>query len=515
MSVPTFSTLEFTPTPESTKKRYQDLATTFHNTFGDEKILFFSRSPGRVNLMGDHIDYNLFSCLPMAIDFDVVAAVHVNPESLEISLTNTDPKFATTTFDLASDGLVVTIDDSQFTWASYFRCALIVAHKYLLEHGRDASKPLVGMHIAFDGTVPTGGGLSSSAAFCVASTLAILHANGVESVPKADLTKITAVSEHYIGLQNGGLDQCALVYGEDDMCLLVQFRPKLDGVPFKFPVLPDGEELKFIISNSLVESPKKLTAPVNYNLRVVEMAIALDLLAKKFNLTLPQDSNIGTGTLRGFMEKYFVEVEGQQPWDGYDNSKGLQWMNELAMKMDEWFNEDEQIGFTTEDAAKALALTVEEFTAKYLSKMEVRYEKLKLYQRAKHVYAESYRVLQCLQLLETISNGEDFLQAFGQVMNASQKSLDELNNLSHPNCNRISEIALANGAYGTRVTGAGFGGSLVLVTTARKLPQLMKALTEGYYLKEFPDITQDQLANALVDTKPAWGSSIVLASILD
>lgn len=76
------------------------------------------------------------------------------------------------------------------------------------------SKPLKGLYITFDGTVPTGGGLSSSAAFCVASTLAVLKANGVDSISKADLTRITVVSEHYVGVNTGGMDQCASVYGE-------------------------------------------------------------------------------------------------------------------------------------------------------------------------------------------------------------------------------------------------------------------------------------------------------------
>lgn len=515
MSVPTFTNFDFSPAPEQTKQRYQHLAAKFHAEFPNEAIQYYTRAPGRVNLMGDHIDYNLFLCLPMAIDFDLVAAVHANPESLEIALVNTDPKFTKQQFTLPEDGLVITIDDNNFNWSSYFRCALIVAHKYLLEKGRDASKPLVGMHVAFDGTVPTGGGLSSSAAFCVASTLAILKANGVDSISKADLTRITVVSEHYIGLNNGGLDQCSLVYGEDGMCLLVQFRPKLNGIPLKFPTLPDGEELKFIISNTLVESPKKLTAPVNYNLRVVEMGIALDLLAKKFNLSLPSESNINSGTLRGFMETYFVEVEKQLPWDGQDNVKGMKWLQELTDKCDEWFTTEEKVGFTTEEAAAALGLSVEEFTQKYLTKMEVRYDKLKLYQRAKHVFSESYRVLQCLHLLQTIENGDDFLREFGGVMNASQQSLDQLNGLSHPNCNRICEIALANGAYGTRVTGAGFGGSLVSITTAKKLPNLVNALVAEYYKKEYPNITDDELANALVDTKPAWGASVVAAAAVE
>lgn len=509
MSVPTFNDLTFYSDPKAATARFQRLATLFRDTYG-EQLLYFARSPGRVNLIGDHIDYNLFSCLPMAIDFDVVEAVRPN-DTNKIELINTDPQFAPALFELPADGPVV-IDDAKFGWELYFKCALIVSYNYLRE--KKGITHLKGMQVAVDGTVPSGGGLLSLAAICVALTLAILKANGVEEVLKEDLTRITVVSEHYIGLNNGGLDQCASVYGEADMCLLVQFRPELKGTPFKFPELPDGEELKFIISNSLVESPKKLTAPVNYNLRVVEMGVALDLLAKKFDLLLTQDSNINLATLRGFMEGYFPTIKGDEPWDGHDNKKAAAWLQELTDAVEEWFTAEQKVGFTTAEAAEALGLSVDEFTQKYLTKMEVRYEKLKLYQRTKHVFAELLRVLKCLQLLETVDDGEVFLKEFGAVMNDSQALIRDLNGLSHANCDRICDIALANGSYGTRVTGAGFGGSLVLVTTAKKLPQLLQALTEEYYRQEFPNITEAELANALVDTRAASGSSVVAATVV-
>lgn len=189
-------------------------------------------------------------------------------------------------------------------------------------------------------------------------------------------------------------------------------------------------------------------------------------------------------------------------------------MQELTDAVEEWFTAEQKVGFTTAEAAEALGLSVDEFTQKYLTKMEVRYEKLKLYQRTKHVFAELLRVLKCLQLLETVDDGEVFLKEFGAVMNDSQALIRDLNGLSHANCDRICDIALANGSYGTRVTGAGFGGSLVLVTTAKKLPQLLQALTEEYYRQEFPNITEAELANALVDTRAASGSSVVAATVV-
>ncbi|KAL6453197.1 GAL1 Galactokinase [Candida maltosa Xu316] len=83
---------------------------------------------------------------------------------------------------------------------------------------------------------------------------------------------------------------------------------------------------------------------------------------------------------------------------------------------------------------------------------EIRY--LKLYQRAKHVYKESLRVLKTLKLISTATYKESFLIKFGRMMNESQVDLDELNESSNKKLNELCSVALANGSYGSRVTGA-------------------------------------------------------------
>lgn len=99
--VPTFHDLSFYSRPDENKVRYEKLTAEFVKNF-EVKPDFFARSPGRVNLMGDHIDYNFFSVLPMAIDVDVVAAVKTN-DSGEMVITNTNSaNFKKETIKLAS-----------------------------------------------------------------------------------------------------------------------------------------------------------------------------------------------------------------------------------------------------------------------------------------------------------------------------------------------------------------------------------------------------------------------------
>lgn len=513
--VPKFNDLSFYSTPDANKPRYELLRQKFHTRFNAEPE-FFSRSPGRVNLIGDHIDYCYFSVLPMALDVDVIAAVSKKAAGdNSVTIANTNQQFQEETFDLPDHGEVIDIDQTKFTWANYFKCGLIVAHKFIIERYpelvNNGKSPLQGLNLYFDGNVPTGGGLSSSAAFCVASTLAVLRGNGIQDISKADLTRITVVSEHYVGVNTGGMDQCASIYGGKRKALLIQFKPKLIGVPFELPIIKP-HDMVFLVTNSLLESNKHETAPVNYNLRAVEAATSAEYLAAKFDLKLVQDSNLSTGTLRGFLDTYYETIKGEPRWDGNDIDIGIRRLSELMqlIETEDIYTADEKIGFTTSAAAKALKLTEEEFHARFLNKFPVRYEKLKLYQRTKHIFGDSLRVLQVLKLIQQAgTNQEQFLQNFGQLMNESQVSCNLLNNASTPELEEICEIATKNGSFGSRVTGAGFGGSVVHLTTTDQLPHLIEALTTDYYKQKFPKITQEELDLAIVVSKPATGTCIV------
>ncbi|KAI5949667.1 GAL1 [Candida margitis] len=505
--VPYFNDLSFYSDPSAHKSRYASLVKSFKSNFPDDKIEFFARSPGRVNLIGDHIDYNYFPVLPMAIEVDVVAAVSTNDSSF-IIISNTDSdKFPQEKVAIGQDSDFV-IDREHHTWANYFKCGLIVAAKFLQEKSGEGKYKLKGMNITFSGIVPTGGGLSSSAAFCVASTLAVLHANGVKEISKADLTRITVVSEHYLGLNNGGMDQCASVYGEQGKALFIEFQPQLKGTPFEFPV----KNLTFVITNSLQVSNKYETAPIHYNLRVVEMAIAGDLLAKKLGVEgkpgIARDSNVDTYSLRGVMEGYCG------PWDGENLKEGAAKLSKMIDVVSKTLTEKK--GYTVEQCCKELGITAEEFHLKYLEKIPVKFDVLKLYQRSLHVYRESLRVLQTLQLLSSpVEDESKFFQAFGSLMNESQHDLDVLNESSNSKLNEICAIALDNGAYGSRVTGAGWGGSIVHLTSTENLPRLTSSLIDTYYKREFPQIKEEEIQEAVIDSKPATGSCLLSAEIID
>jgi galactokinase len=187
-------------------KRWNDLLGKFAALYG-HPAEFVSRSPGRVNIIGEHIDYSLYSVLPMAITADALLAVSTDIQpnkegTYRVQIANVlEDKFPAHEFDIPYEA--VEIDATVHEWTNYFKSGLRGALELLRKkHGADF-KPK-SMQILMDGTVPAGGGLSSSAAFTSASALAVMIANGESQVDKTELTELAIVSERAVGVNSGG-----------------------------------------------------------------------------------------------------------------------------------------------------------------------------------------------------------------------------------------------------------------------------------------------------------------------
>jgi galactokinase len=142
----------------------------------------------------------------MAITADVLMAVAIHKHSAKpnnVNIANVNPdKFPTRSFTIPTQG-DIEIDAAAHEWTNYFKAGLLGASKLLHEHkGNEYSS--VGMDVLVDGTVPAGGGLSSSAAFVCTASLAVLKANGEDTVDKTKLTELAIVSERAVGVNSGG-----------------------------------------------------------------------------------------------------------------------------------------------------------------------------------------------------------------------------------------------------------------------------------------------------------------------
>ncbi|KAF2663916.1 Galactokinase [Microthyrium microscopicum] len=481
-------------------KRWQSLLTKFQQVY-NRPAEFVARSPGRVNIIGEHIDYSLYEVLPMAITADVLMAVAIVPDKSHFTITNTQDRFPAREFDVPDDGKVE-IDASSLEWSNYFKAGLSGASELLKKKGKTG--PLAGMQVLVDGTVPAGGGLSSSAAFTCSSALAAMVANGQSSIDKTELCELAITSERAVGVNSGGMDQSASVFSIAGAATYVSFLPSLTATPVKFP--DTGTELVFVIAQSFVAADKHTSGPVCYNLRVVECTLAAAVLAKIFALKkgLAKDASpLGT-SLRGFHDAYAEQKEGVE-----DNKKTsiVEFQAQLATLVtlvEDYLPQEE--GYTREQIGFILDLSVDELNDKYMSKFPVRTETFKLRQRALHVFNEAGRVLKFRKLLSDPPSDGDLLKELGTLMNDTQDSCRDIYECSCPELDELCQLARSAGSYGSRLTGAGWGGCSVHLVPKEKVEGVKKAWIDKYYRKKFPDMDDAKLEEAIVVSKPGSGS---------
>jgi len=162
---------------------------------GDVRI---ARAPGRVNVIGEHTDYNGLPVLPTAIDREIAIAFTVS-ESVEVTLTNIDSRFTKKSFVLSD-----TIEPfDRGDWGNYAKAAGQALWRWAAENS-PKSLPLKGFRGCAGGTIPPGSGLSSSSAMVVASAFAFIAANDL-GIGREELAGLLARAERYVGTEGGGM----------------------------------------------------------------------------------------------------------------------------------------------------------------------------------------------------------------------------------------------------------------------------------------------------------------------
>ncbi len=180
-----------------------------------------TRAPGRVNLIGEHTDYNDGFVLPMAIDRAVwVAAAPRDDRRVRLAALTLGPG-EQVTFSL--DGLQ---PDPVIRWSNYVRGVLAMLEK--------RGHRLAGMDLVYAGDVPIGAGLSSSAAVEVAAATAACELFGID-LPALELAQLCQQAEHeFAGTRCGLMDQLISVLGREGHALLIDCR-HLSGQPVPLP----------------------------------------------------------------------------------------------------------------------------------------------------------------------------------------------------------------------------------------------------------------------------------------
>lgn len=206
----------------------------FERLFSPGGRIHVIRAPGRVNLIGEHTDYNDGFVCPMAIEPHVLVICRSRDDG-RVRLASTHFPGALVEFSVQQP---ITRDEP--TWANYPRG---VAAELI-----NAGIPLTGMDALIYNNLPVGGGLSSSAAIEVATARAFLALAGLDM----DLSRLALIcqkAEHeYAGVPCGIMDQMIVAHGKEGHAMLLDCR---DGSRQYIPV--DPRDLRVVIVNSMVK----------------------------------------------------------------------------------------------------------------------------------------------------------------------------------------------------------------------------------------------------------------------
>jgi galactokinase len=229
------------------------LAQRFRSQFGTDASIY--RAPGRVNLIGEHTDYNDGYVMPVAIDFDCwIAASRRSDHKLVICSENLQQTYE---IDLSQDS-----PRPSHAWHDYPIGVAV--------HLRASGYPIYGANLLIHGEVPIGAGLSSSAAIEAATALALLDISGCP-MDRTQLARICQKAENeFVGARCGIMDQFVSLHGRASYAL------RLDCRSLDYELIPIPESVKLVICNTMV---KHELASNEYNRRRAECEEAVQRLS--------------------------------------------------------------------------------------------------------------------------------------------------------------------------------------------------------------------------------------------
>ena len=455
----------------SNERRYENLVRQFGIKYG-EKPRFVARAPGRVNLIGEHVDYCGYGVLPMALEQDVaIACCPSDSDTLELS--NVDSaKYG----DFSCPANTYEIKNLQ--WYNYFLCG----HKGIAVREQEGGGgKMHGMKVLVDGNVPPQSGLSSSSAMVCCSTLATIVANDLQLPSKTQLAELCARTEKYIGTIGGGMDQAISFLAEKGSAFMIDFNPLR---PSRLQLPPDHN---FVVANSLV-SANKAASNSRFNDRVVECRLAAKIIAKRKGLD---------------WQSLHILKEAQE-------KLGAQ-LSQMAGVVEECLHKET---YTKEEVCQILEIPPDKLIEEVLPGVSEKAKQaakemseFKLFQRASHVFQEAHRVVRFKEIASTGSSDPTATASqLGELMNQSHDSCRDLYECSCPELDELVRVCQSSGALGARLTGAGWGGCVVCLVPSATVSGFLTSVSERYY----NSISKEKVHDNLFATQPGPGAGLWL-----
>jgi N-acetylgalactosamine kinase len=401
-------------------------------------------APGRVNLIGEHIDYNGYSVLPCAVGRNTVVAAGVSNSSPTMSLrissiddAHGQPVVLPDSFDR--------IDKDSHHWSNYVAAAFLG----LRESGILLPR---GIAIVVGGDLPRACGLSSSSSLVVASAMALASLRlSRQAIPPEMMADICMKAEWHVGTAGGGMDQAAIILSKAGFANHIKFNP-LRTSSVKLP-----PNVSFVVANSLTRSAKAETAHKNFNKRVFECKLGQQIIRqclirdKEFVDPLTDTYfQIQSDLLNPGLEKLLDEVKRVIPAGGVSKSTVISLVGQTVL--------DELL------------------TGRWGRKVWDLNEEFFIQSRAIHVFTEADRVEKFIAAAE-----KSDIERMAYCINESGRSLDEDYDCSCPELRSLIRVMKDSGCMAARLVGAGFGGCAVGMVRTDQVSAVIEKIQSQFF----------------------------------
>lgn len=465
---------------------------------GADARVFLVRSPGRVNIMGRHIDHQGGNCNLMTISYETLMAVHPRTDD-RIRLFSLDrEQFGTREFsigdmlrDLPWDDWLDVVNSEKVSqlvrskggdWAQYAMAAVLRLQK------KFSHTKLRGMDIVVTGNVPMAAGLSSSSSLVVATAEATITANRLDTFP-AQLIDLCGEGEWFVGTRGGSADHAAVKLGQKGKIIKVTF--------FGFAVqdvVPFPDEYVLAVCDSGIKARKSANSRDQFNHRIACYRIGFRLIRQSFPHYAPllkhlRDVNArNLGVPLSSIYKILLHLPEQATREelvdllpGEDLAPffathqpppdGLYPIRGVVL-----------YGLAECERARVFADCLKSGRIPEIGRlMNVSHDGDRVAARgpdgAERVYRAPTSNAHLLTLIEDLDSGDP-----ERVLRAQLQWQPGRYFCSLPEIDRMVDLALqANGVIGAQLAGAGLGGCMMVLTRRDRVRELVDLLTREYY----------------------------------
>ena len=474
------------------RKAYIEVLHKFKDKFGSKKVVI-SRAPGRVNLMGRHVEHRGGDINVISISNEVIAVAGRGDNSIRI--TNTNEEFPDRQFNikdhfrniqwtdwlayLDNEKITNIIQSAEGDWMNYVKAPIIkLQHTY-----RD--RVMTGMDIAFSGNIPISAGLSSSSAIVVATAEAATCLNGMDVHPRK-FVDMCGEGEWFVGSRGGAGDHAAMKFGQKGYIATLGFFPFGFKKAFEFP-----KGYKLVIANSFIKANKTTNAKDVFNQRIAAYEFGLMLLKENYpeyedalwHLRDVNPEHLGVTQTKIYeMVKSLPETETPEGIKKRLPSRYYKRIDQVLKthELPDYYNIRKVCMYGVAECrrAKLCGNLLEANNLKEFGRMMyISHDGDRVADKVGDMYESGYPDVKIDKLIEDLNSGDQYKVKVAQIENQPGGY-----SCSTPEVDKLIDIARkCEGVIGAQLSGAGLGGCVMVLVEENKVDNLVKFLTNEYY----------------------------------